>query len=427
MFVDQAQISIKAGKGGDGSVAFRREKYVPDGGPDGGNGGKGGDIIARVDTGMRTLMDFRYKTLYNAPDGEKGGKKNKYGKKGDDLVIIVPPGTIIRDQETGKIIADLIDHDDERVIAKGGRGGRGNSEFKTSTRQAPTFSEQGFYGQERMIVLELKMIADVGLAGFPNVGTSTLLAQVTKAKPKIANYHFTTLFPNLGVVEAIKSKSFVLADIPGLIEGAHEGVGLGHDFLRHVERTKAILHVVDVSGVEGRDPIDDFNKINQELKEYSEKLFERVQVVAANKVDLIYDDEQVEKFVNYVEEQGYKCFIISAATGKGVDELMKYVTEILDDIEDIPLYDELEYLTLDEEEMVIDVNEITFSKEGDLYVVEGMAIERLYFSTNFDEIESLRRFQSILLKKGVIEKLKEMGIEEGDTVKIFDLQFEYYE
>ncbi len=427
MFVDQAQIAIKAGKGGDGKVAFRREKYVPDGGPSGGNGGKGGDIIARVDTGMRTLMDFRYKTLYNAPDGENGGKKNKYGKKGEDLVIIVPPGTIIRDQETGKIIADLIYPDDERVIAKGGRGGRGNSEFTTSTRQAPTFSEQGFYGQERMIVLELKMIADVGLVGFPNVGKSTLLAQVTKAKPKIANYHFTTLFPNLGVVEMIKGKSFVLADIPGLIEGAHEGVGLGHDFLRHVERTKAILHVVDVSGVEGRDPIDDFIKINQELKEYSEKLFERVQIVAANKVDLIYDDDQVEKFVKFIEEQGYKCFIISAATGKGVDELMKHVTEILDDIEDIPLYDELEYLSLDEEEMVIDVNEVIFSKEGDVYVVEGMAIERLYFSTNFEEIESLRRFQSILLKKGVIEKLKEMGIEEGDTVKIYDLQFEYYE
>jgi len=376
---------------------------------------------------MRTLMDFRYKTHYNAPDGEKGGKKNKYGKKGEDLVIIVTPGTIIRDQESGKIIADLVDPDEEKVIAKGGKGGRGNSEFTTSTRQAPTFSEQGIYGQERMIVLELKMIDDVGLVGFPNVGKSTLLAQVTKATPKIANYHFTTLFPNLGVVEAIKSKSFVLADIPGLIEGAHEGVGLGHDFLRHVERTKAILHVVDVSGCEGRDPIDDFVKINQELKEYSEKLFQRVQVVAANKVDLIYDDEQIEKFVEFVEEQGYKCFIISAATGKGIDELMKYTTEILDDIEDIPLYDEMDYLTFEEEKAVVDLGEINYSKEGDVYIVDGMAIERLYFSTNFEEIESLRRFQAMLAKKGVFEKLKEMGIEDGDTVRIYDLQFDYYE
>ena len=346
MFVDQAQISIKAGKGGDGVIAFRREKYVPDGGPSGGNGGKGGDIIAKVDTGMRTLMDFKYKAHYNAPDGEKGRKKNMYGKKGDDLIITVPPGTIIKDKESGKIIADLIEPDDEKVIARGGKGGRGNAEFKTSTRQAPTFSEQGFYGQERVIVLELKMIADVGLAGFPNVGKSTLLAQVTKAKPKIANYHFTTLFPNLGVVEMIKGKSFVLADIPGLIEGAHEGVGLGHDFLRHVERTKAILHVVDVSGVEGRDPIDDFIKINQELEKYSDKLSQRVQVVAANKVDLVYDNEKVEEFVSFIEEQGYKCFVISAATGKGVDELMKYVTEILDDIEDIPLFYPLSILLL---------------------------------------------------------------------------------
>ncbi|MBN2260334.1 MAG: GTPase ObgE [Clostridiales bacterium] len=426
MFVDQAQIMIKAGKGGDGAVAFRREKYVPDGGPDGGNGGKGGDVIAKVDSGMRTLMDFRYKTHYHAPNGENGMKKNKYGKKGEHLVILVPPGTIIRDLDTGKIIADLIEPGEERVIAKGGRGGRGNTEFKTSTRQAPTFSEQGFYGQERTIVLELKMIADVGLVGFPNVGKSTLLAQVTKAKPKIANYHFTTLFPNLGVVEAIRGKSFVLADIPGLIEGAHIGIGLGHDFLRHVERTKMILHVVDVSGVEGRDPIDDFLKINEELKLYSEKLYERPQVVAANKSDLAFDDEKVQEFVKFVEKEGFKCFVVSAATGQGVEDLMKYVTEKLDTIEDIVLFDENDYL-IDEDEAVIDINQIEYSVDGDLYSVIGMAIERLYYSTDFEDVESLRRFQNILMKKGVFEKLKEMGIQDGDTVKIFDLEFEYYE
>jgi GTP-binding protein len=427
MFVDHAEIMISAGKGGDGSVAFRREKYVPDGGPAGGNGGHGGNIIAVVDPGMRTLMDFRYKTKYHAPDGQNGRKKNMFGKKGDDLILMVPPGTIIRDKESGKIIADLIDESDRRIIAKGGRGGRGNAEFKTSTRQAPTFSEQGFYGQERTIVLELKMMADVGLVGFPNVGKSTLLAKVTKARPKIANYHFTTLFPNLGVVEAIKGKSFVLADIPGLIEGAHQGIGLGHDFLRHIERNKMILHIVDVSGIEGRDPVEDFEKINEELRQYSEKLYERTQVVAANKVDLTFESEQIDRFVEYIESKGLDCFVISAATGQGVDELMKHLTEVLDTVEDVDLYDPADYLSMDEEDMKININEINFEKEGDVFKVHGMAIERLYYSTDFEEIESLRRFQNILMKKGVFDRLREMGIQDGDTVKIYDLEFEYYE
>lgn len=427
MFVDQAEIFIKAGKGGDGAVAFRREKYVPDGGPDGGDGGKGSNIIAVVDTGMHTLMDFKYKSKYAAPDGEKGMKKNKSGKKGNDLILRVPPGTIIKDKETGKIIADLKNDKEKKIIAKGGKGGRGNTHFKSSTRQAPTFAEQGGYGEERTVILELKMLADVGLVGFPNVGKSTMLSIVTKAKPKIANYHFTTLFPNLGIVEEIKGKSFVLADIPGLVENASEGIGLGYDFLRHIERTKIILHVVDVSGIEGRDPKDDFDKINEELKKYSEKLYNRPQIVAANKSDIVFDDEKIEEFKSYAENKGYKCFVISSITGKNVDKLMKYVTEILDEAEDFELYDETEYLVMEEAEMNVDVNKILFGKDGEVYTLEGISIERLYYSTDFENVDSLRRFQHILVKKGVFEKLKELGIQEGDTVRIFDLEFEYYE
>jgi len=427
MFVDQAEIFIKAGKGGDGAVAFRKEKYVPAGGPDGGDGGKGANIIAIVDTGMHTLMDFKYKSKYAASDGEKGTKKNKSGKKGNDLILRVPPGTIIKDKETGKIIVDLKNDGDKKIIAKGGKGGRGNTRFKSSTRQAPTFAEQGGYGEERTIMLELKMLADVGLVGFPNVGKSTMLSIVTKAKPKIANYHFTTLFPNLGIVEAIKGKSFVLADIPGLVEDASKGIGLGYDFLRHIERTKIILHVVDVSGIEGRDPKDDFDKINEELKKYSEKLYNRPQIVAANKSDIVFDDEKIEEFRSYVESKGYKCFVTSSITGKNVDNLMKHVTKELDEVEDFELYDEIEYLIMDETEMSVDVNEILFGKDGEVYTLEGISIERLYYSTDFDSVDSLRRFQYILVKKGVFEKLKELGIQEGDTVRIFDLEFEYYE
>lgn len=423
MFVDKAEIYLRSGKGGDGFVSFRREKYVPDGGPDGGDGGKGASVIAVVDEGLRTLMDFRYKTKYVADDGQNGGKKRCSGKDASDLYIKVPPGTIIRDKATGGIIADLTDHGEEFVIARGGKGGRGNWHFKTSTRQAPSFAEQGKKGTERTVILELKMLADVGLVGYPNVGKSTILSAITKAKPKVANYHFTTLQPNLGVVEVIRGKSFVLADIPGLIEGAHQGIGLGHEFLRHVERTKVIVHVVDVSGLEGRDPIQDFDQINDELRLYNEKLAKRYQVVAANKMDLIYEDDQYENFKNEMESRGLKVFPISAATGQGVAELMQYVTEMLDEIEVEPLYSEEEYFVEEEK----GPSQIEYSMDGEVYVVTGESMERLVYGTNFDDDESLRHFQLILTQRGVFEKLKEMGIEDGDTVRVEDIEFEYYD
>lgn len=423
MFVDKAEIYLRSGKGGDGAVSFRKEKYVPDGGPDGGDGGKGGSIIAIVDEGLRTLMDFRYKTKYTADDGERGGKKRCSGKDAQDLFIKVPPGTIIRDKETGGIIADLTDKGEQFVIARGGKGGRGNWHFRTSVRQAPSFSEQGKKGSERTVILELKMLADVGLVGYPNVGKSTILSTITKAKPKIANYHFTTLQPNLGVVEVIKGKSFVLADIPGLIEGAHEGIGLGHEFLRHVERTKVIVHVVDVSGLEGRDPIQDFDQINDELRLYNEKLADRFQIIAANKMDLVFDDEQYETFRNEMETRGFKVFPISAATGKGVNELMQYVTEMLDEVEMEPLYSEDDFFV----EVDKGPAQIEYNMDGDVYVVTGEPVERLVYSTNFDDDESLRHFQSVLMQKGVFEKLKEMGIEDGDTVRVEDIEFEFYD
>lgn len=426
MFIDHAQIYIKAGKGGNGFVSFRKEKYVPAGGPDGGDGGKGGSVIAIVDEGMKTLMDFRYKTKYLAEDGENGKKKRMSGKDAEDLIMRVPPGTIIRDKETGKVIADLMEKGQSAILVKGGHGGRGNTHFTTSTRQAPTFAEPGRYGKERTIILELKMLADVGLVGFPNVGKSTMLSVLTKAKPKIADYHFTTLKPNLGVVEAIKGKSFVLADIPGLIEGASEGVGLGHDFLRHVERTKLLIHVVDVSGVEGRDPITDFYQINEELVKYSPKLAEREMVVAANKTDLLVDNEGYDAFVKELEDKGYKVFPISAATQVGLQELMLYVTERVDQIENVPLVSEDDLYVLHEipEDKLKQIN---YSIEEGIYVVGGVPIERFVYSTDFENIESLRHFESQLRKKGVFDKLKEMGINNGDTVRIFDFEFEFYD
>lgn len=426
MFIDQAEIYIKAGKGGNGIVSFRKEKYVPAGGPDGGDGGRGGSIIAVVDEGMKTLMDFRYKTKYIASNGENGSKKKMSGKNAKDLILRVPPGTLIKDQETGRVIADLTDQGQEAILAKGGKGGRGNQHFTTSTRQAPTFAEPGTYGQERTVVFELKMLADVGLVGFPNVGKSTMLSVLTKAKPKIANYHFTTLKPNLGVVEAIKGKSFVMADIPGLIEGAAEGVGLGHDFLRHVERTKLLIHVVDISGVEGRDPIQDFDQINEELKKYSPKLAEREMVVVANKMDLLPDHDAYELFLGEMQERDYKVFPISAVTQEGLQELMLYVTERLDTIEDMPLIDEEELFVV--HELVDETKkDILYRIEDEVYIVEGVPIERLIYSTDFDNIESLRHFEGQLRKRGVFEKLKEMGINNGDTVRIFDFEFEFFD
>ncbi len=428
MFIDKARIYVKGGKGGNGSVSFRKEKYVPAGGPDGGDGGKGGSVVFVVDEGLKTLMDFRYKTKYIANPGENGAKKKMSGKDADDLILKVPPGTIVKDEETGIIIADLVSHGERAVIAKGGHGGKGNTHYKTSTRQAPTFAKAGDYGEERWAILELKLLADVGLVGFPNVGKSTILSVVTKANPKIANYHFTTIKPNLGVVEAIEGKSFVLADIPGLIEGAHEGVGLGHDFLRHVERTKLLIHVVDVSGLEGRDPIEDVEKINRELEQFNEILATRKQVIAANKVDLLNDEDKLKEFIDAMNKKDYKVFPISAATQKGINELMLYVTEMLDKIEPSQILEQIDdghrIYTYNNED---DRNKIEIRKENDYYIVEGKPIEKLLYSTDIENIDSLRHFQSVLTKRGIFDRLREIGIRDGDTVKIYDLEFEYYE
>ena len=425
MFVDIAKITIKAGDGGNGRVSFRREKYAPDGGPDGGDGGRGGSVIAVVDEGMRTLMDFRYKRKYVAENGEDGGKKNMSGKSSEDLIIKVPQGTIIRDLQTGKVIADLKDMGQRVILAQGGRGGRGNQHFATPTRQAPTFAEKGTTGVDRSISLELKMLADVGLLGYPNVGKSTFLAATTKAKPKIANYHFTTLQPNLGVVEVVKGKSFVIADIPGLIEGAKEGVGLGLDFLRHVERTRVLIHVVDVSGIEGREPYEDFRTINAEVFGYNQRLANRTQVVAANKMDLVYDPEIFENFKHKIEADGYEVFPISAATGEGIDALLSHVTTLLDTVVVEPLIDESDYFV--EQINTSNEKDIVYFMDGDVYCVEGDYVDRLLYSTNLEDIESLRRFQNALKMSGVFDHLRSMGIEDGDTVRIFDLEFEFYD
>ncbi|MBU5677716.1 GTPase ObgE [Alkaliphilus sp. MSJ-5] len=427
MFIDKAKIYLKAGKGGDGAVAFRREIYVPAGGPAGGDGGKGGDIIFKVDEGMRTLMDFRYQKHYTATNGEDGKNKNMYGKDGEDLILMVPPGTIVREEKTGEIIADLTINNDEVVVARGGKGGKGNSHFKTAVRQAPRFAIGGERGQEFTVILELKLIADVGLVGFPNVGKSTFLSVVTSAKPKIANYHFTTLTPNLGVVRTKYGDSFVLADIPGLIEGAHEGTGLGHEFLRHVERTKLLIHVLDVAGLEGRDPLEDFEKINQELYLYNEKLAEKPQVVAANKTDIPGADINFEKLKSTLNERGIEAFPISAATSQGLDELLNYVSKRLKELE------LLQEETVVEEEKVYRYQEtedkyhFTVTKEDDVYVVEGRFIERLVNSTNFDDIDSLSYFQKVLRNRGVIDKLKDAGVSEGDLVKMYSVEFEYFD
>lgn len=422
MFIDQARISIKAGNGGNGAVSFRKEKYVPAGGPDGGDGGHGGHVYAQVDEGMRTLMDFRYKTKYAAQDGENGMYKNMTGKDGEDLIIKVPPGTIVRDSVTGQILADLTEKDQKAMLAKGGRRGKGNTWFKNSTRQAPTFAEQGVKGEERTIVLELKLIADVGLIGYPNVGKSTILSVVTKAKPKIANYHFTTLTPNLGVCEVIRGRGFVMADIPGLIEGAAEGVGLGHDFLRHVERTRLLIHVVDISGSEGRNPLEDFDQINRELAQYSTKLAAREQVVIANKTDLLSDEEQYETFKAELEGRGLTVFPVSAATLQGLDVAMRHVTERLDHIEPVEL-DEPDYGEVQQE----DPKAINIEKVDGVYVLKGVILERLMFSTDFTDMDSLRHFENQLRKRGIFTRLKEMGIDDGDTVRINNFEFEFYD
>lgn len=425
MFIDKARIFVKAGNGGNGAVSFRREKYVPAGGPDGGDGGRGANIIMVADTGLRTLMDFKYKKKYSAQHGEDGSKKKRAGKNGEDLILSVPEGTVIRDEKTGLIIADLKKAGDQAVVARGGYGGKGNQHFANAVRQAPAFAKSGTDGQERWITLELKMIADVGLLGFPNVGKSTFLSVVTSAKPKIANYYFTTLTPNLGVVQTRHGESFVIADIPGIIEGAADGVGLGHDFLRHVERTKVLVHIVDISGIEGRDPIDDFEKINEELRLYNEKLASRPQIVVANKSDLLFDETIYENFKKTMEEKGYEVFKMSAVTRDGVDQVIDRVSQLLNEVEDVELVSQEEMyrpeLDVDDEGGL----KVEIDEDG-IYVVTGKELRRIMYSVNFDDMESLQFFQAQMESKGVFDMLRQAGIEDGDTVKIYELEFEFY-
>ena len=420
MFVDQAKIYIKAGDGGDGAVSFHREKYVAAGGPD---GGKGGDIVFVVDDNISNLIDFRYKRKYVAEKGQNGGGKNCSGRNAPDLVVKVPRGTVVKEIKSGRILADL-STDEPAVIAHGGKGGRGNAHFATSTRQIPKFAKPGFRGDEYEVMLELKLIADVGLVGFPNVGKSTLISVVSAAKPKIANYHFTTLTPVLGVVKIEEGKSFVMADIPGLIEGASEGVGLGHEFLRHVERCRLIVHVIDVSGSEGRDPIEDFKAINHELENFSMELAEAPQIVAANKSDMA-TPEQVERLRNYVEDQGLLFYEISAATTKGTKELMYGVWERLSVLPPVKQF-EAQPLTQEEiDDKLISKKDFRVTVEDGVYFVEADWLLDILRTANMDDYSSLQYFQNVLRTSGIIDKLEEMGIEEGDTVSIFDFEFEY--
>ncbi len=423
MFVDKAKIRVKAGDGGDGAVSFYREKYVAAGGPDGGNGGKGGDIIFVIDDNFSTLIDFKYKKKYAAQRGENGGAKHCTGKNGEDLIIKVPRGTLVRDANTGRIIADL-SKKDRQIIAKGGNGGKGNSVFKSPTRQIPRFAKPGYPGEEFELSLELKLLADVGLVGFPNVGKSTLISVVSQAKPKIANYHFTTLVPVLGVVKVEAEKSFVMADIPGLIEGASDGIGLGHEFLRHVERCRLILHVLDVSGSEGRDPREDFDIINRELEKFSPDLAECPQIVAANKSDMA-SPEQIQELKEYIEEKGYTFFEISAATTQGTSELIKYISKELDKLPPIREYEPEE---IPEEEIMQKEDErkrITVRKEEDVYYVEAQWLEPILRTVNLDDYSSLQYLQRVLQTNGVFQRLEDMGIEEGETVDIHGFEFEY--
>lgn len=423
MFIDKAKIYVRSGNGGNGSASFRREKYVPLGGPDGGDGGKGGDIVLVSDPDMTTLLDFSYKRKYKADPGEGGSSSKSFGKDAEDLYIKVPMGTVVKEASTGKIMSDLSHKDDKIVVVKGGRGGRGNVRFKTATRQAPNFSEPGMPGEEREIILELKLLADVGLVGFPNVGKSTILSTVSNAKPKIANYHFTTLKPNLGVASIKGLEPFVIADIPGIIEGASEGVGLGLDFLRHIERTRVLIHVVDISGIEGRDPYEDFIRINEELKNYSVKLWDRPQIVAANKSDLVLESDNFEKFKEKVEKLGnYKIFKISAATGVGLKELMSEVSKTLATIPVTEMEIKREDLFIPEEKKF--TYEI-YREDNETFVVEGSFVDRLLSSVNVNEPDGLRYFYEVLKNKGVIDDLIEKGIKDGDMIRLNDFEFEF--
>ena len=425
MFADRARIIIKSGKGGDGHVSFRREKFVPNGGPDGGDGGKGGDIIFEVDEGLNTLTDYRHRRKFAAQAGEEGGKKNCHGKNGADLILKVPEGTVIKDAESGKVIADMSGDNKRQIILTGGRGGLGNQHYATSTMQAPKYAQPGGESIEIEVQLELKVIADVGLVGFPNVGKSTFLSRVTNAKPKIANYHFTTLNPNLGVVD-LDGNGFVIADIPGLIEGASEGIGLGHEFLRHIERTKVIIHMVDGASVEGRDPLEDIKAINKALEAYDPAILEKPQVIAANKMDVCMEgsEEILEKLRKEFEPKGIEVFSISAVSGQGVKELLYHVQELLKTCpEEVTVYEPefdpaLRFFS--EEPFTVEVNE-----EGE-YVVEGPRIEKMLGYTNIDSEKGFLFFQRFLKEQGILKQLEELGIEEGDTVRMYGLMFDYY-
>ena len=430
MFADRAKIIIKSGKGGNGHVSFRREKYVPNGGPDGGDGGRGGDVIFVVDEGLNTLTDFRHRRKFAAENGEEGGKKKCHGKDGADLILKVPAGTVIKDAESDKVIADMSGENKRQVILKGGRGGQGNSHYATATMQAPKYAQPGGEGIEIEVKLELKVIADVGLVGFPNVGKSTLLSRVTNAQPKIANYHFTTLQPNLGVVDLDGAKGFVIADIPGLIEGASEGVGLGHEFLRHIERTRVLVHIVDAASTEGRDPIDDIYKINKELEEYNPEIAKRPQVIAANKVDCIFDDGQenpVDRLRKEFEPKGIKVYPISAVTGQGVRELLFHIKELLDSCPKKAIVFEQEFFP---EDMLINES-LPFTVQVDeedpsVFIVEGPRIEKMLGYTNLDSEKGFAFFQRFLKEGGILDELENAGIQEGDTVRMYGFEFDYY-
>ena len=432
MFVDRAKIYIKSGKGGDGAVTFRREPFVPEGGPDGGDGGRGGDVIFMADRNLRTLMDFKYKKKYEAEAGQNGMKKKRFGKAGENLIIKVPLGTVIIDEASGLVMKDLTEDGESFVAAKGGRGGRGNTNFKNSVRQAPNFAEAGGAAKERNVILELKLIADVGLVGFPNVGKSSLLAVATSAQPKIANYHFTTIDPNLGVVK-IYDSSFVMADIAGIIEGASEGLGMGFKFLKHIERTKVLIHVVDVSGSEGRNPIEDFDKINKELEAYSPRILKKPQLVAANKIDMIdEDDPQYLEFKKYVEEQGYRVFPMSAPLNLGVHEILSAALQELKRIEENPELaeeDTTEYFDFESEDNDPTYRDIecNYNEAEDVYELSGKQLSKIFKSTNFNDMGSLRYLYKYIEKKGAIEELKEMGLEEGDIIRIEDYDLEFWD
>lgn len=428
MFADRARIFIKSGKGGDGHVSFRRELYVPNGGPDGGDGGKGGDVIFVVDEGLNTLADFRNVRKYCAGNGQEGSKKKMHGANGADIILKVPPGTVVKDAETGKVILDMSNRKDPVVLLKGGRGGKGNQHYVTPTMQAPKYAQPGQRSQELTVDLELKVIADVGLVGFPNVGKSTFLSRVTNARPKIANYHFTTLNPNLGVVDLDGGQGFVIADIPGIIEGASEGIGLGLQFLRHIERTKVIVHMVDAAGVEGRDPVADIKAINAELEAYNPDLLKRPQVIAANKIDALYGEgleEAIEKIRAEFKEEGIEVYPISAVSGQGLKELLWHINELLSKVDPEPVVFETEF-TFEMPDISNEPFTVEYDAEADEYVVEGPRIERMLGYTNLESEKGFEFFQNFLKTNKILEQLEELGIQEGDTVRMYGLAFDYY-